>query len=1079
MIMKKKLLFLCFLFTATIGLLQGQERRINGTVIAGDDGTGIPGVTVRVQGSTTATQTDANGRYAINASQGSVLLFQAVGYEDISATVGSSAVVDVTMQVSLTELNEVIINIPYGSTRKSDFTGVATVVGAKDMINRPISNPLQALQGAGPGIQTTAPAGAPGSSPGVTIRGIGSYSANNSALYVVDGVEYSGGMANINPDDVESITVLKDAATIALYGSRGANGVVMVTTKKGTKNKSSLDFKVQFGFNENGVPSYNTVNAGEYYELMWEAYKNNLVYGATPIPADAAAQIASGLMPRNAAGMQTYGGRTYQDIVQFLGNYNAFNVPKEQLISVDGKLNPNAKLIYGDDLDWLNQASRKGKRNEYSLNYSSGNDKSTLYTSLNYLNEEGWGLRSSMERFAFRVNATSDLTKWMRAGMNVSANRNNYNNAASGGAINDPFVWSRGIAPIYPVHVHNPQTGEYILDEGGNKIFDLGNMVAEYGLSRPYNSGRHALAETLWNRDISGRDYIGARAFVEFTILPWLTFHTSLNTDLTNNRLERYENTKVGDGAPAGRFRQEFNRTFSYTFNQYFTAERSFGQHNANLVVGHENFDYNYDEIYGMRAGEGFSDFYTFSNFTDIMSLTSSLSQRAMESYFSRLSYDFNNRYFVSASLRADGDSRMPPANRWSSFWSLGVAWRVDRENWFSSDLFDLLKLRASYGRLGNSNVGTYPYQPGYGINNNAAAPGVVLSSLGSPDLKWEGQNPLDIGVDYSLLRGKITGTIDWYDRRSTGLLFSVTQPYHNGGTNSSTNGGSFAISKNVGDMQNKGFEFSITGNIVRNRDFNWSVTANISRQYNKILKMPEETPELISEPYNRKAGYSIYEFYTRTFYGVDPDNGRVLYKGVTSYTEGNENIKLVQNSSGGTDTLTYDHNLAARSFVGKSALPKGYGSLVNNFTYKNFDLNFVLTYQFGGWIMNSAFMSAGPSNGANLHRDLLDGWRKPGDVTDIPRMDLGQTSQFGASSTRWLTSSNYLSISAINLGYRLPKTATNYLHLKGGRVFVSAENLAFLSKRKGMNPISSLTSTNSGAYNFARTLNFGVNVNL
>lgn len=1073
--MKKKLLFLCFLFSAAVGVLQAQERRISGTVIAGDDGTGIPGVTVRIEGTVAATQTDANGKYSLSAAQGKVLVFQAVGYEDVKATVGASATLDVTMQLSLTELNEVVINIPYGSTRKSDFTGVATVVGAKDIANRPISNPLQALQGAGPGIQTTAPGGAPGSSPGVTVRGIASYSAGTGALYVVDGVEYTGGMANINPDDVETITVLKDAATIALYGSRGANGVVMVTTKRGQKNKSSLDFKMQFGVNENGVPAYNTVNAGEYYELIWEAYKNNMIYGATPVPADVAAQIASGLLPRNAAGNQVYAGRTYQDVVQFLGNYNAFNVPKEQLISVDGKLNPNAKLLYADDLNWLDQSSRRGKRDEYSLNYSSGNDKTTLYTSLNYLTDQGWGLRSSLERFALRVNVNTELNKWLKAGLNVNANRNNYNNAASGGSINDPFAWSRGIAPIYPVHVHDPATGQYILDESGNKIFDLGNMVAEYGLSRPYNSGRHALAETLWNRDIMGRDFVGSRAFLEFKLMPWLTFHTSLSADVTNERSEGYENTLVGDGAPAGRFRQEFNRTFAYTFNQYFTADKTFGKHSANLVLGHENFDNNYDEIYGMRAGEGFSEFYTFTNFTDIMSLTSSLSQRAMESYFSRLSYDFSNKYFVSASLRSDGDSRMPPANRWSTFWSVGVAWRIDRENWFGTDLFDMLKLRASYGRLGNSNVGTYPYQPGYGILNNAAAPGVVLSSLGSPDLKWEGQNPLDIGVDYSILRGKITGTIDWYDRRSNGLLFSVPQPYHNGGTT----GGSFTVSRNVGNMQNKGFEFAITGNILRKKDFSWSVTANISRQYNKILKMPDETPEIISEPYNRKAGYSLYEFYNRTFYGVDPDNGRVLYKGVTSYTEGNANIKLVDNPNGGTDTLTYDHNLAARTFLGKSALPKGYGSLINNFSYKNFDLNFVITYQFGGWINNASFMSAGPSNGANLHRDLLNGWRKPGDITDIPRMDLGQTAQFGASSSRWLIRSDYINISAINLGYRLPKTAANYLHLKGARIFTSAENLLFLSKRKGMNTLSSLTSTNSGGYNFARTLNFGINVNL
>lgn len=1067
--MKKNYLIVFLLALFSFSSLYAQKR-ITGTVTDNADGEGIPGVNVRLLGSTNATLTDANGSYSISVEEGETLVFSAIGYETVNTVVGSSNIINIQMNQSISELEEVII-IPYGSIRKADFVGSATTVTAKALENRPITNPLQALQGSGPGIQTTTPSGAPGSSPGITIRGVGSYSASNSPLYVVDGVEYTGGFANINPEDVESITVLKDAATIALYGSRGANGVVMVTTKKGQKNQSRVSFSAQFGINENGVPEYNTVDAGEYYELIWEAYKNNLIYGATPVPADVAAQIASGKLPRNDAGDQLYDGRAYQDVVQLLGNYNAFNVPNDQLVSIDGKINPGASLLYADDLDWINQSSRRGKRNEYTIGYNTGNDKTTMYSSLNYLNEEGWGLRSTIERFGFRMNINSELKKWVSAGLNINANRNNYNSAATGSSsINNPFSWARNIGPIYPVHVHDPVTGQYILDDTGGKIFDLGNMVAEYGLSRPYNSGRHALAETLWNRDLSGRDFLGARASFDFHILPWLDFTTSLSTDITNSRSESYENTKVGDGAPAGRFYQGFGRTFAYTFNQYFTAQKDFGLHDVNVVVGHENFDYNYDELGGRRTGEGFSDFYTMSNFTDILTLSSSLSQRAMESYFGRVNYNFADKYHIMASLRSDGDSRMPPANRWAQFWSVGVFWRIDKEDFFNVDWVNQLKLKASYGRLGNSNVGTYPYQPGYGIANNAQYPGATLSSLGSPDLRWEGQNPLDIALDWTVLKGRLFGTVEWYDRRSTGLLFSVPQPYHNGGTT----GGSFSISKNVGDMQNTGVEVSVTGQVIKNKDFTWSITGNYSNQKNKMLKMPEETPEIVSSPYKREAGHSIYDFFTRTFHGVDPDNGRVLYKGVKSYDPENADIKIV-----GSDTLTYDHNLAAETYLGKSALPKAYGSFINSFSYKNFDVNFVLTYQLGGWVMNSAFMSAGPTNGANLHRALLTGWRQPGDITDIPRMDMGQTSQFGATSSRWLIKSDYLNISAINFGYRLPKATTDYLNLGNARVFVSAENLKFWTKRKGMNTLGSRTGSGSSSdYNFARTLNMGINVN-
>ena len=1079
--MKRILQAFCFLgcmlyFTS----LYAQEKEIRGLVTSSQDGVPLTGVSIKDENSGISTQTDENGRFTIATSEGNKLVFTFLGYLRQEVVVGNQSAINVQLVSQSEDLEEVVV-VGYGTVRKEDFTGSATSVTAKSMEKRPISNALAALQGAGPGVQTTVPGGEPGSSPNIRIRGIGSYSASSSPLIVVDGVEFMGGMANINVDDVESVTVLKDAATISIFGSRGANGVIMVTTKKGAQNQNKLEAKIQIGANKNGTPSYSTVSPGEYYELMWEAYKNSLHYGDDNIPLDIASQIASGKLPRNSDGTMTYGGNKYQDIVQWLGNYNAFNVANDQLVSTDGVLNPSASLRYADDLDWLKQATGTGNRNEYGLTYSGGFNKTDFYSSMNYLTEKGWGLRSQMDRFGGRINVNSQITDWLKAGVNAFGNMNKYHNAATGSSsINNPFYFSRGIAPIYPVHVHDPATGQMVLDEYGEPVFDLGNMVSQYGLSRLFNSGRHAIAETLWNRDQSSRDYYGARAYIDINFLPWLKFTTSFNPEITNVRMENYENTKVGDGAPAGRYGQDWRRTLGYTFNQTLTADYLFDDHSLNALIGHENVDYNYQSVTGRRSGEGFENFFTFGNFADISNLSSSLSEYAMESYFFRLNYDYQKKYYLSGSVRYDGDSKMPNVNRWSAFWSISGAWRLDQENFFDFDNVDLFKLRASYGRLGNNSlgdIGYYPYQPGYEIgNNNAEAPGVFLESLGSPDLRWEGQKPLDLGLDFSFYNGRISGTFDYYRRESDGLLFSVRQPYHNGGTTS----GSFSVYKNVGNMVNSGIEFTLRGNIINRDDLNWNMAFNVSTLKNKITKMPEETPEIVSSPYKREVGVSMYEYYTRTFHSVDPDNGRVLYSGIEEggYDAANEDIKIV-----GADTLTYDHNLAKRGYIGKSALPKAYGSLINNFSYKNFDFEFVLMYSMGGYVIDSqysTFMSAGPSNGANLHKDLLNGWRKPGDVTDVPRMDLNQTSAFGAASDRFLTSSNYLSLSAVNFSYRLPERVANHVKLSGARIFLSAENLWFISKRKGLNTLSGFNSSPStSGYTMPRTLNVGVNLSL
>lgn len=1071
--MRKKLTMLTA-FLCITGILLAQKT-ITGTV-TDDKGTPLPNVSILVKDTRIGTTSKENGTYSFSMpATAKVLVFASIGMISKEIQIGNKSTINVSLAATTAELDEVIV-LAYGNVKKSSFTGSAAQISAKEMEKRTLSNPLNALVGAAPGIQTTTASGSPGSSPGIVLRGFGSYSLGSGPLYVVDGAVYDGGFSNFNPDDIETMTILKDASTTALYGSRGANGVVVITTKKGKKGRQTLQFKAQLGVTDPAIPRYSTVNAYQYYPLVWESYRNGLVYGPTGAPLDSAGMIASGTLPRYTsganAGNQNFRGGSFRDIYQVLGNYNPFNVGNREIVGIDGKLNPNAKLLYPDDLDWLDQATRQGTRQQYSVMYSSGSDRSDMTASFSYLKEGGWGLRSDMTRFTGRVNANVTPTKWFKSGFNLAGNRSTFNYSATGGIVN-PFYFARYIAPIYPVHLRAPGTGALVLDALGQQQFDYGN---EAGYGRPYNSGRHSIAEHLWNKDNDVRDVISARGYADVVFTPWLKFTTNITLDVTNTDGESYENPKVGDGYPSGRYSRTTSKVTSHTFNQLVNFNKRFGAHNVDAIVGHENYGYKSTGTSGMRIGENFADLYVYSNFGTINSLSSSISENRTEAFLSRVQYDYNDKYLVSGSLRRDGNSRFPDSIRWENFWSVGIGWRIDKEEFFKVPFVDLLKIRASYGYTGNSSgLASYPYQAGYSIGwDDDTRAGVILTSLGSPNLTWETQKPLDIGLDFSLFQQRLSGTIGYFYRKSSGLIFDVPQSLQNGGTPS----GVYTIQQNIGSMDNKGIEVQITGAIIRSKDFNWNMTINATSYKNKMTKMPPTTPTLTSSPFKREAGHSIYDFYTRTFYGVDPADGQALYLGAITYST--TNSRLVDNGKGGKDTVTIDHNNARQTYVGKSAIPDVYGSIVNSFSYKNFDLSFVLTYQLGGYVYDGVYGSLMTTStaGVTYHTDILKRWQKAGDITNVPRLDETRRDQFGAASTRWLTDASYLSINNVNLSYRLPASLISKIGASNVMVYVSAENLHFFTKRKGMNVNGSFAGTTSDSYDAARVLNLGLSVN-
>ncbi len=579
--MKQKLLSFFVLFSLSIGLLHAQNRQVSGRVTDATTGAPLSGVSVKLVGLSTATQTDDQGNYSLTVNENGRLTFSFIGYESQTQSVSGKSILNISLTSIADALDEVVV-VAYGTVSKKSHVGSSAQVSSKEIENRPLTNVSSALVGSAPGVQGTLSGGAPGSAANIRIRGFGSINASNNPLYVVDGIPYDGAVSNVNPDDVESISVLKDAATTALYGSRGANGVIMITTKKGKYNSGNFTANASAGIIRRGLPEYDRIDAMQYYPVMWQALKNSLVTNG--LPDDIARQIASGKLT-------SYNGNNYTGIFSQLG-YNPFNVDNDAIVDVNGVLNPSAKLKWADDLDWENEILSGGrKRQAYGITYDGGSEKSTYFANLGYTNDEGYLLKSSLKRINARANITTQATKWLRTGLNLNGNYNVnlFDNAGDGGtSFINPFFYSRNVGPIYPVHLHDPVTGELILDEFGERKFDFGDK-------RPFSPGRHALYENTLDEQRNVRSTLGGRTFMEIQILPQLKASTNIGLDVQDSHERYYDNPILGDGSPAGRAYHYLYRTTSYTWNQILEYNQSFNDHNVGLMVGHENYSYKYN----------------------------------------------------------------------------------------------------------------------------------------------------------------------------------------------------------------------------------------------------------------------------------------------------------------------------------------------------------------------------------------------------------------------------------------------------------------------------------------------------
>jgi len=1049
--MKKITLILALLSFLGMQVIMAQTT-VTGTV-TDDSGAPIPGATIVPQSNAQyGTLSESDGSYKVEVPAGEThLKISFLGKQDQVVEIAGRSVINVTLKGEDVVVEDVIV-VAYGTAKKSSYTGAVGVVDSKDLEIRTVTSITSALEGATTGVQLTSSSGQPGSAPNIRIRGFGTLNGVASPLYVVDGAQYEGDISNINPDDIASMTILKDASSTALYGARAANGVVMITTKKGKKGAGlKVNVKSVNGIVSQAIPYYETAEAGDYYELIFEAYKNSLIYRATnPLSPDAAAADAV--------------ANIYSKL-----KYNPFNVPNNEIVGLDGKLNPNAKLI-APSLNWYEPLEQVGFRQNHNISVTGGGEDHDFLLSIGYLDETGYVVESNYERINARMNFNARPKKWLNVGTNFAGvlTTKGLSSAADGNtSYANPFFFARNMGPIYPVYIADPLTGEYILDAAGEKQYDLGGGYTDLNINaRPVNPNRHIVAELDYNNNIAKANNISNRSYVDFEFMEGLKFTVSYSIDINNYKDSEFENPIVGDGAPTGRYNQtRFSRTTT-NFNQLLNYQKSLaGVHNFDVLLGHENFSREYTENYGMMSQQIVDGIYEFDNFVTPTSLSGYTSNKKNEGYFFRLNYNYNSKYYLSASYRYDGSSVFHEDVRWGGFFSVGASWMIDNEN-FAKNItwLDELKFRTSYGQVGNDLIGGfYAYQALYATFPNASSPGLVWSEVGNSQLTWESNNSFDLALDFGIFKNKLHGSIEYYKKVSADLLYNMPLPLSMGLSSQP---------RNIATLYNQGFEFGLGSTVINTDNFTWDINIQASTIKNEITEIPDP---FVSGSKRWAVGHSIYDFYMYEYYGVNSETGAPQYQVWEEDAEGNTTRKYNED---GTPVLAEKYSDAGKGYIGESAIPDLFGSITNKIRYKNFSLDVLLTYSLGGKVLDYGYATLmnGGTYGNSIHIDQLDGWRQAGDQTDIPRLEIGNTN-INPTSSRWLTDASYLSIRNINFSYTFNDIISDKLNVDDLRIFVAGENLAMFNARKGMDSQESFDGTTSNVYLPSRVFSLGVNL--
>ena len=1062
-----------------IGCALGQQRTVTGVVTAVDDGQPMVQLAVQLKGTQTGVVTDANGRYTIRvAGPESVLVFTYTGYETQEITVGEQQTINVVMQLANEEIDEVMV-VAFGKAKKSTFTGSAASVSGKDLERKQVSNVLNALSGKVPGVTVSSSNNQPGTSSTIRIRGNGSFSAKSDPLYVVDGVPYEGDISAINPADVESTVLLKDAASAALYGARAANGVVMITTKSGANARSggsmNVNVTAKVGYNFRGIPDYDKITdpkeyAAKYYEAVWNGQR----YAKVNEGKDD--EDINGLADK--AYFHKINGIVYFPFSRdenstapwFTRNGNGYwEMDKNATVGAIHKGSDGEDYWMQPD-DWNKEAFEPNMRQEYTVSLSGRTEKANYFFSSGYLNDKGYTVRSSFERFTTRLRGDYKPKTWLSMGANISytgykTNSLSATTTASAGSSGNIFAMTNYAAPIYPIYVRDKNKNK--LKNKWNKWwYDFG--TGEFpGLSkRPYLSVANPLAANTYDIYDRVAGIIGVRSNVDFIMPYGFRFSIVGGYDLDDTYATSSLNTFYGQYAPTGgEISKTFQRESTLNLQQLLTWNQTYGENHIDVLLGHEYYDRDEQYLNGNKQGMFHYNARELDQAIRQPQTSSNRHRYRVEGFLGRAQYDWAEKYFLTLSFRRDGSSRFAEKNRWGNFGSVGASWMLSNESFMEStrSFLDLLKVKASYGVQGNDNMPEeveFAYLDLYKLSNNNGAYATSFFYKGNENITWETSHNINFGIEYAFFRHRLTGNIEFYRRNVTDMLFQLTVP---------GSAGYRYFWDNVGSMSNTGMEFEITGVPYQDKDIRWSVTVNGGIVKNKLEKLPDEWKKTewgyVSGSVVYKEGGSLYDYFIPKFKGLD-EEGRAQWQ--------------TYNKTTGEYGVTTDYTEASKNE--NRVLYKDMSSFINggfstNVDFWGFDFSAAFTYSLGGKRFDYVYqdlMHGGSDNGRAFHKDLLNSWTPQKKNTDIPRMDV-TTKQSNGLSDFYFTSRSYLAIDNLTLGYTFPKAWLDKINLGSLRVYVVADNVWLFSARKGFDP--RFTTPSGVGYKAIRSVSAGLNL--
>jgi len=1071
--MKKIKVFLAMILLTASSVAFAQKITVKGVLTDAGTGETLPAASVQVKGTSTGVVSDFDGKYSITVPEKCVLVFSNIGFKTQEVEVNGQTVLNVALEQDSELLNETIV-VAFGTTTKEAFTGSAAVMRSEDIQKHQVTNVANALVGSVAGLQMRGSSGAPGAGAGsMNIRGIASMYASTDPLIIVDGAPYSASLSNISQNDIESVTVLKDAASAALYGARGAAGVIIITTKSAQGKKALINFDAKVGVNTRAVQDYDVItDPGEYYEAAYAQIYNDYFYGKGYSAADANVKA-------NA------------DMIKHLG-YQVYTVKEgQQIIGLDGKLNPNATLGYamksGDETYWLqpdnwkNLAYKSAIRQEYNISANGGNDKGNFYASVGYLNEDGIIQYSGYERLTSRIKADYKIKDWFRIGANVgyvhSNTRSNPNMDTSLGSTNLAY-YVTAIAPIYPAYVYVlGADGKPVIrtDANGNEQYDYGVAGKDYPVNRAFLQTGNPLGSNRYNTVYSIGNQLNGTFTADVDFCDFLKANVTSTVNWGNTMGHQYDNALYGPKvATNGELYKSQSNTLRTNNIQTLTYYDSFGENNINFLIGHEYYD---TKSYGLNAtaqGLFSPDIQEINAAAKKVDSGSSMSEYNVEGFFASAQYNYAQKYYASASFRRDGSSRFAKNNRWGNFWSVGAAWIMSKEGFMSSAYWiDQLKLKASVGQQGNDNIGNWQYTDLYSLSTATTyTMSPSFSSLGNPDITWETTTNMNIGAEFSFFKGRLSGSLELYDKLAQDQLFWLSVPEH---------AGARGYYGNMGDIRNLGFELVLNGDIIRTKNVDWSASVNASSNSTKILSLPDSK---LVDPENGVNGFTesdmwyklggpLYNSFRHKYAGVN-ENGEALY-----YVD--SSLKGKTNQPGTlTDQTTTNPNLASYYECG-CLLPKLFGGFSTSLRVYDFDFSASFDYQLGGKVYDTRyanFMAPWADTGdagSTFHKDWVKSWSVNNTSSELPRWQYSDQYS-AAASDRFLTSASYLNFQSFTVGYSIPAKALKAIKMQKIRIYVAGENLCFWSARKGLDPRYAYSgNTYVETYSPVRTISGGV----